>query len=910
MRGRRLIAVVAAAVLVPSTVAVITAAPAFATVFSNSAAITLNDPNSQSNGNNNATASPYPATIAVSGLTGTVNHVAVTLNNVSYSYSQDIDALLVGPGGQKFIVVANLGPSSGSHAVSNGTLTLSDAGTLPTGNTSWGSSSTFKPVNFGGFNEVWESPAPAGPYADPGTDGTGATFASTFNGTNPNGTWSLYVITTSGGDGTGAIAGGWSLDVTTANAAATTTTVSSNNNPSFTAGSGSSVTLTSTVKKTSDSSNVAEGTVNFTDGGVTISGCGAVAVGAGAATCTTNFSTEGNHSLVASYSGTANFGPSNSATLTQVVNNHTTVTGSNFCNTGSITLNNPPNTLADATPYPSNVFTSGISGTVNHVAVTLNNTTYSHSQDIDALLVGPGGQTLILVANLGPNSGPTAPASNSTVTFSDAGVLPPAGMETLWGSSSTFKPVNYGGFNETWGPPAPHGPYGDPGTAGTGSTFASVFNGGAANGTWSLYVITTASGDGMGAIAGGWCLDVTGAAATAASTTTVSSDNNPSFTSAPGNGVTFTASVHKASDSSAINEGTVAFTDAGNPISGCTAVAVAAGQATCATAFSTQGTHPIVAQYSGSTNFGGSSASLSQVVNNHTTVVGNNFCNTGSIVLNNPPNTVADATPYPSNIFVSGRPGNLLHLSVTLNNTNYSHSQDIDVLLVGPGGQTLILVANLGPNSGPGAAASNSTLTLDDNGVLPQSGQPTPWGSSPTFKPVNYGGFNETWGPPAPPGPHGDPGTAGTGATLGGTYNGASPNGTWSLYAITTAAGDGTGAIAGGWCLNLTTPSPPTLTKTFSPAAVPLNGSTALKFTVANPNSASSLTGIGFTDTLPAGVVVSTPNDLTGSCGGGTITSTAGSGTVSLSGATLASSATCTFSVSVTGVTGGSKVNT
>lgn len=82
----------------------------------------------------------------------------------------------------------------------------------------------------------------------------------------------------------------------------------------------------------------------------------------------------------------------------------------------------------------------------------------------------------------------------------------------------------------------------------------------------------------------------------------------------------------------------------------------------------------------------------------------------------------------------------------------------------------------------------------------------TSWGSSPTFKPVNLGGFNEVWGPPAPPGPYGDPGTMGTGATLGSVFNGTIPNGTWSLYVITTASGDGTGAIAGGWCLGLAAP--------------------------------------------------------------------------------------------------------
>ena len=85
------------------------------------------------------------------------------------------------------------------------------------------------------------------------------------------------------------------------------------------------------------------------------------------------------------------------------------------------------------------------------------------------------------------------------------------------------------------------------------------------------------------------------------------------------------------------------------------------------------------------------------------------------------------------------------------------------------------------------------------------------WGaanSSVTSKPTNYEGANQIWGPPAPTGPYGNPGPGGGGdATLASTFNGLTPNGTWSLYVITTAAGDGTGAIAGGWCLGVTVPS-------------------------------------------------------------------------------------------------------
>jgi arabinogalactan endo-1,4-beta-galactosidase len=102
---------------------------------------------------------------------------------------------------------------------------------------------------------------------------------------------------------------------------------------------------------------------------------------------------------------------------------------------------------------------------------------------------------------------------------------------------------------------------------------------------------------------------------------------------------------------------------------------------------------------------------------------------------------------------------------------------------------------------------------------------------------------------------------------------------------------------------------PPTIGKAFGAASVALNGSTTLTFTLSNPNASLSLSGIGFTDPLPAGLTVASPNGLTGTCGGGTITAAAGSISVSLSGATLAGGVSCTFAVNVMGTTAGAQNN-
>jgi len=103
---------------------------------------------------------------------------------------------------------------------------------------------------------------------------------------------------------------------------------------------------------------------------------------------------------------------------------------------------------------------------------------------------------------------------------------------------------------------------------------------------------------------------------------------------------------------------------------------------------------------------------------------------------------------------------------------------------------------------------------------------------------------------------------------------------------------------------------PPGITIAFGAASVPLHGSTSLTFNLSNPNGNLSLSGVGFSDTLPAGLAVATPNGQSGNCGGGTITAAAGSNSISLAGATMIAGAMCSFAVNVTGTATGTQSTT
>lgn len=176
-------------------------------------------------------------------------------------------------------------------------------------------------------------------------------------------------------------------------------------------------------------------------------------------------------------------------------------------------------------------------------------------------------------------------------------------------------------------------------------------------------------------------------------------------------------------------------------------------------------------------------------------------CSTSGLTLSDSSSSPS-ASPYPSEISVGGLSGIITRLTVTINGFSDPAPDSIDMLLVGPAGQTFILWSDVG--STPGAPVN---ITLDDAAParLPLIG---PLGSG-TFKPTNEGTANDPFSSPAPVGTYGNPGPAGGGtATLASRFNGTNPNGTWKLYALDDSPANGAAGSITSWCLNITVSLP------------------------------------------------------------------------------------------------------
>ena len=186
---------------VSATVTIIDAAA----LYKNASAITIDD-NSQAE----------PATIEISGAPAIIGSVRVTLFDLQHTRADDLDILLVGPGGQQIVLMGDAGGNDGLDTPA--TITFSDGGASRLPDDGLISTIKYKPTNWETPVSDFEAPAPAAPYNEPGNSAAvGLSLASVFGGISPNGTWSLYVRDDDGSAfvqqaGSGVIAGGWGID--------------------------------------------------------------------------------------------------------------------------------------------------------------------------------------------------------------------------------------------------------------------------------------------------------------------------------------------------------------------------------------------------------------------------------------------------------------------------------------------------------------------------------------------------------------------------------------------------------------------------------------------------------------------------------------------------------------------------
>jgi hypothetical protein len=175
--------------------------------------------------------------------------------------------------------------------------------------------------------------------------------------------------------------------------------------------------------------------------------------------------------------------------------------------------------------------------------------------------------------------------------------------------------------------------------------------------------------------------------------------------------------------------------------------------------------------------------------------------------------------PYPSSIGVTNLPGVVSNVSVILTNFNHSVPDDVDIVLVSPSGQKLLMMSDAGGDSATGfirlTFADDFTATLPDSTRI----------LTGNYRPTNYGA-GDTFPSPAPAAPYG---------TSFKVFDGINPNGQWRLFVTDDVTSAGSGSI-GGWYLNLTTfAAPPVIVAQPQDQAVPPGTDVTFNVDVSGP---------------------------------------------------------------------------
>jgi hypothetical protein len=168
----------------------------------------------------NTNAEPYPSVINVTNAPTNSARIRVTLYDVWHSNPDNLYALLVSPNGTKYVLMGSAGGVTPIEANGAVTLTFADGSTLLPDSASMGTAS-YRPTTCMSPVSNFPSPAPSGPYLEPGCEaGSGPTLSGAFILQDLNGPWSLYLMDTGTGVPftlAGSVTTGWGLELISTN---------------------------------------------------------------------------------------------------------------------------------------------------------------------------------------------------------------------------------------------------------------------------------------------------------------------------------------------------------------------------------------------------------------------------------------------------------------------------------------------------------------------------------------------------------------------------------------------------------------------------------------------------------------------------------------------------------------------
>jgi hypothetical protein len=175
------------------------------------------------------------------------------------------------------------------------------------------------------------------------------------------------------------------------------------------------------------------------------------------------------------------------------VSNFPAITANSFATAAPLSFSGAAKSLGKGSPYPSTINASSMAGLITNVTAHLNGLTHPNVAQLDFLLVGPGGQNVMLMSD----AGGARSVSNINLIFDRSAT---ASLTTARINSGTYLPTNLHpkGDKDAFPAPAPVKPYGNA---------LSIFNGTTPNGGWNLFILDEAT-SGSGSITN-WSLDIT-----------------------------------------------------------------------------------------------------------------------------------------------------------------------------------------------------------------------------------------------------------------------------------------------------------------------------------------------------------------------------------------------------------------